>query len=203
LICNEVIGKRLGMLISNLKRCQISPVAVLNQDPSRLAAQFPRSLPLILVDAPCSGQSLLAKGGKAPGCFHPVTINRNANRQKRILANAAQMLAPGGYLLYTTCTYAVEENERVGEWLWKQFPNLQPCTVPALAEYQSHLASYPCYRLWPQSGLGAGAITLLLQHTETAVSSPGSELNPDLATDSCQEQFQEKLETMSIYRQDA
>ncbi|MEM8605090.1 MAG: RsmB/NOP family class I SAM-dependent RNA methyltransferase [Cyanobacteria bacterium P01_H01_bin.121] len=167
LICNEVIGKRLGMLISNLRRCHINPVYVCQQDPSRLAAHLPRSLPLILVDAPCSGQSLLIKGTAVPGCFHPVTLNRNANRQKRILAHATQMLAPGGYLLYTTCTYAREENEQVAEWLCRQFPQLQAIPVPALKDYQSHLADFPCYRLWPQSGLGAGAFTVLLQNLST------------------------------------
>jgi 16S rRNA C967 or C1407 C5-methylase (RsmB/RsmF family) len=126
-------------------------------------------MPVVIVDAPCSGQSLLAKGAKAPGCFHPVTINKNANRQKRILANAAQLVAPQGYLAYMTCTYSVEENEQVIEWLLERFPRLRPVVIPHLATHQSSLSSLPCYRLWPQTGLGAGAFTILLQNTEMDV----------------------------------
>jgi 16S rRNA C967 or C1407 C5-methylase (RsmB/RsmF family) len=93
-------------------------------------------------------------------------MNHNANRQKRILANAVSLLAPQGYLLYTTCTFAPAENEQVSAWLMAKFPQLTPILVPALADFQSHLATFPCYRLWPQSGLGAGAFTILWQNTK-------------------------------------
>lgn len=165
LVCNEVIGKRLGMLSSNLKRCQINPSIVLSKDSSVLAQMIPNSSRLVIVDAPCTGQSLLAKGGKAPGCFHPTAINKSANRQKRIIANSAQLVAPQGYLAYMTCTYSVEENERVVEWLLEKFPQFQPIVVPHLEDYQSRLASIPCYRMWPQEGLGAGAFTVLLKNS--------------------------------------
>lgn len=166
LISNEVIGKRVGALISNLKRCRIQPAYATNLDPSLLATQLPQTADLVLVDAPCSGQSLLAKAEKNPGCFHPVTIGKNANRQKRILANAAQMVAPQGFLAYMTCTYAPEENEQVCTWLLERFPQFQPVEVPQLADYRSHLADFPCYRMFPQSGFGAGAFTILLKQTD-------------------------------------
>jgi 16S rRNA C967 or C1407 C5-methylase (RsmB/RsmF family) len=165
LVCNEVIGKRLGMLISNLKRCQVQGAKVLNLDSQVLANKTPQTAAVVIVDAPCSGQSLLAKGESVPGCFHPVTLNKNANRQKRILANAAQLVAGGGYLAYMTCTYAPTENEQVCQWFLNRFPQFQPVTVPHLSAYQSHLTEMPCYRLWPQSGLGAGAFTALFQNT--------------------------------------
>lgn len=171
LISNEVISKRIGMLISNLQRCQVRSTAVTNLDPQVLAEQIPQTADVVIVDAPCSGQSLLAKGVKAPGCFHPVTINQNANRQKRILANAAQLVAPQGYLAYMTCAFSPEENEHVCDWLLTKFPQFQPLPVPHLAAYQSHISSRPCYRMFPQAGLGAGAFTVLLQNQST--SSPG------------------------------
>lgn len=163
LLCNEAIRKRVKILIANLKRCGAMEAIVLNQDSAILAAHLPNSAQLVLVDAPCSGQSLLAKGQDVPGCFHKVTLNRNANRQKRILANAAQLVQSGGYLLYSTCTYAPAENEQVCQWFLKQFPDFQGIAVKALADYQSHLTALPCYRLWPQSQLGAGAFAMLLQ----------------------------------------
>ncbi|MBW4622934.1 MAG: RsmB/NOP family class I SAM-dependent RNA methyltransferase [Cyanosarcina radialis HA8281-LM2] len=166
LISNEAIGKRLGMLHSNLKRCQIQPAVLLNLDSSILAKEFARTSDLAIVDAPCSGQSLLAKGGKAPGCFHPATINQNANRQKRILANSAQVVAPQGYLAYMTCTYSIEENERVCEWFLKKFPQFRTVEIDRLADYRSDLTALNCYRMFPQSRLGAGAFTVLFQNTE-------------------------------------
>lgn len=166
LISNEVIGKRLGMLISNLKRCQISPTAVTNIDPQIWSQHLPNTCDLVIVDAPCTGQSLLAKGDKALGCFHPTLINKNASRQKRIIANSAQVVAPQGYLAYMTCTYSIEENEQVCEWFLAKFPQFQPVRVPHLSCYQSHLTNIPCYRLLPQDGMGAGAFTALFQNQE-------------------------------------
>lgn len=164
LISNEVIGKRLGMLISNLKRCQIQPSCVVNRDSSIFAEVFAESSNLVLVDAPCTGQSLLAKGEKAPGCFHHTAINKSANRQKRIIANSAQVVAPQGYLVYMTCTYSPEENEQVCEWFLARFPQFQAVEVSHLSKYQSHLTSIPCYRMFPQDGLGAGAFTVLFKN---------------------------------------
>lgn len=165
LISNEVIGKRLGMLISNLKRCQIKPSGVVNRDSSIFAEMFPASSNLVIVDAPCTGQSLLAKGEKAPGCFHHTAINKSANRQKRIIANSAQTVAPQGYLAYMTCTYSPEENEQVCEWFLERFPQFQAVEVSHLSKYQSHLTTIPCYRVFPQDRLGAGAFTALFKNT--------------------------------------
>lgn len=167
LLSNEVIGKRSAQLIANLRRCRVKPAIVLRLDSKILAEEIPRSAQVVLVDAPCTGQSLLAKGGKAPGCFHPVTINSNANRQKRILANSAQLVAPQGYLAYMTCTYSPEENEQVAEWLLERFPQFRAVEVPHLLNFQSHLTTIPCYRMFPQQGLGAGAFTVLFQNLET------------------------------------
>ncbi|HEY9751003.1 MAG TPA: RsmB/NOP family class I SAM-dependent RNA methyltransferase [Allocoleopsis sp.] len=171
LISNEVIGKRKGALISNLKRCHISPAIALSLDSQVLAELIPGTAQVVLVDAPCTGQSLLAKGNKAPGCFHPILINKNANRQKRILANSAKLVAPQGYLAYMTCAYSPEENEQVSEWFLAKFPQFQALVVPHLVAAQSHLTDTPCYRMWPHSGLGAGAFTILFKNTEEGTAS--------------------------------
>jgi 16S rRNA C967 or C1407 C5-methylase (RsmB/RsmF family) len=166
LISNEVIGKRKVALISNLKRCHISPAIAASLDSQVLAELIPKTAQVVLVDAPCTGQSLLAKGNKAPGCFHPILINKNANRQKRILANSAKLVAPQGYLAYMTCAYSLEENEQVSEWFLAKFPQFQALVVPHLVASQSHLTDVPCYRIWPYSGLGAGAFTVLFKNME-------------------------------------
>ena len=174
LLANEAIGKRIGMLKSNLERCWVRPATIISLDSKVLAQSIPQTASLVMVDAPCTGQSLLAKGNKAPGCFHPVTINKNANRQKRILANAAKLVGPQGYLTYMTCAYSVEENEQVVTWFLRRFPQFNACAVPHLASYQSHLSDLPCYRMWPQQRLGAGAFTILFQNTEDGLLQPVS-----------------------------
>lgn len=178
LLSNEVIGKRIGALVSNLRRCHIQRAIALSLDSGILAEQIPKTADVVLVDAPCTGQSLLAKRIKNPGCFHPVNINKNANRQKRILANSAQLVAPQGYLAYMTCAYSPEENEQVSEWFLERFPQFEAIAVPHLKEYQSHLTDRPCYRMFPQSGLGAGAFTILFKNTEEAI-----DAKQDLPTD--------------------
>lgn len=183
LISNEVIGKRISALISNLKRCTTSEPselttsqrAITNLDPQILAQEIPKTADVVLVDAPCTGQSLLAKGEKNPGCFHPLTINKNANRQKRILANSAQLVAPQGYLAYMTCAYSPEENEQVSEWFLKHFPKFSPQFIPHLSSYQSHLTELPCYRIFPQDRLGAGAFTMLFQNIDNETQNPIAE----------------------------
>jgi 16S rRNA C967 or C1407 C5-methylase (RsmB/RsmF family) len=172
LISNETIGKRTGMLIANLKRCQVKPAIVTKLDSKTLATTIPNSAEVVFVDAPCTGQSLLAKGQEAVGCFHPVNIKKNAKRQKRILANSAQLVAPQGYLAYMTCTYSIAENESVCEWFLKKFSTFAPIEISELDAYRSHLTTIPCYRMFPQSSLGAGAFTVLFQRQDQGVVKP-------------------------------
>lgn len=161
LVANEIIGKRLGALHGNLRRCGV-PAETRNADPATLALEFSQQGSLVLVDAPCSGQSLLARGQENPGAFHPVTVGGCSGRQKRILAESSELVAPGGFLVYSTCTYAREENEAVVTWFLSRFPEFAAVTLATHAPHQSSLVSYPCYRLWPQEGLGAGGFVALL-----------------------------------------
>ncbi|NMC63696.1 MAG: RsmB/NOP family class I SAM-dependent RNA methyltransferase [SAR324 cluster bacterium] len=165
LIANENIGKRTAALISNIKRCQIDSCVVTNNDSKILGEALETCADLVIVDAPCSGQSLMAKGEKTASCFHPVTINKCAMRQRRIIANSAQMVAPGGFLVYMTCTFSREENEDILEWFLKKHSDFQACEVLSLAGFESDLADFPCYRLWPQRLEGAGGFTSLLQRS--------------------------------------
>lgn len=163
LLSNEVEGKRLGMLRHNLNRCQIPNAFTQRMPVHELAALAERSFDLCLADAPCSGQSLLAKGQENPGCFHPSIIKGNARRQRNILAPCAETVAPGGFLFYSTCTFARRENEGVIEKFLSDHPDFTPITVPHLAEMESKLADFPAYRIYPHRSLGAGGFVCLLQ----------------------------------------
>lgn len=165
LVSNEVIGKRTAQLISNLKRCNIERSVVTSMDPAAMKAYVEGSCDLVIVDAPCTGQSLLARGKHSPGCFHPSTIKMNSKRQRRIIACAGDLVAPGGYIAYMTCTFSRDENEDVLEWFLDKHPEFSGTRVDSLQAYQSHLSSVPCYRMWPHHGEGSGGFTSLLRRS--------------------------------------
>lgn len=177
IIANEVIKKRTAPLISNYKRCKIDPSIVTSRDPATLAKLVPGVAQLVIVDAPCSGQSLVVKNCAAPGAFHPATISMNARRQRRILACAAEMLKPGGYILYTTCTFSKEENEENIEWFLSRYPTFSAQPVKVLNPFRSQYSDSPSYRLFPQAEMGAGAFCALLR----AESVPDVQSPPGLA----------------------
>lgn len=153
LISNEVIGNRIPALLSNLKRCGLAGSLVTQADPGHLSKLNPSSADVVLVDAPCSGQSLLAKSEQGLGCFSKPVINANVGRQRRILAEAAKIAGPRAYILYSTCTFSIEENERNIEWFKENFPEF------------SQISSG---RMWPAEGLGAGSFFSLLKRERPA-----------------------------------
>jgi 16S rRNA C967 or C1407 C5-methylase (RsmB/RsmF family) len=168
IVANEVIAKRTAQLISNYKRCRIDPALVSSCDPGLIKSLFPEVFNLTIVDAPCSGQSLVLKGLAAPGAFHRATIALNERRQRRILINASESVAPGGYLLYSTCTFSREENEKVVEWLCKVRGDFKALEVSALEGYRSRLSDLAMYRLFPHHGFGAGCFVALLRRDGAA-----------------------------------
>ncbi|MCE9560264.1 MAG: RsmB/NOP family class I SAM-dependent RNA methyltransferase [Armatimonadetes bacterium] len=163
LVCNETIRKRCSMLIGNLERCHIETARVWSADPSVYANRWPQCFDLVIVDAPCSGQSLLAKGEPAPGAFTPSMIDMNVGRQRRISGNAYKCLRAGGHIFYSTCTFSPKENEKLIAWLLAEYDDLETVEIPALAQFQSRYADFNCYRMFPHYGLGAGAFVCLVR----------------------------------------
>lgn len=163
---NEVIPKRAAILADNLDRCAVEAQVII-ADSSQIAEQAEECFDLVLVDAPCSGQSLIARGKENPGAFHEKIRQSNALRQRRILSNAGRCVAPGGWILYTTCTYSLEENENLLKWFLERNPGWNSVSVATYAEFQSAHATFPCYRAWPHhagiSQTGAGGFAALLR----------------------------------------
>lgn len=113
LVSNEIIPGRAKILSQNIERMGISNAVVCNETPERLAEFFPSYFDRILVDAPCSGEGMFRKDETAINEWSPANVKMCADRQKMILRQAASMLKPGGILVYSTCTFSVEENEEM------------------------------------------------------------------------------------------
>ena len=159
---NEVHPGRRGILRQNLELCGMPQVRVTGNRPDQWARSG-EAFDLLLVDAPCSGQSLLCKGIRNPGCLGSGMVNGNAKRQKGIMLSAVQCVNPGGHIVYTTCTYDPEENEKVMAYILKRTPGWSAVEVPHLAPLQSTLSDFPAYRLLPAHGFGAGGFCCLLR----------------------------------------
>lgn len=164
-LANEVNALRRGILRQNLRQCGMAEVEVGGLRPDQWAASG-RLFGLLLVDAPCSGQSLLCKGIRNPGCLGASMVNGNAKRQKGIMLAAVQCVAPGGHILYTTCTYDPDENEKVAAYILRRVPGWSAVEVPVLAAFRSSLSDFPSYRLLPAHGYGAGGFCCLLRRED-------------------------------------
>ncbi len=180
ILCNEVEGKRLGILRHNLSRCRIAHAFTQRLQPEELARLAPEQFHLCLIDAPCSGQSLLAKGIENPGCFHPSVVKGNARRQGRILDAGAATVAPGGSILYTTCTFSRRENEVVLEKFLKHRSDFEAVEVPHLSAFVSPFSAHPCYRVYPHRSQGAGGFAALLMRRDAGVGTSAYPLHESL-----------------------
>jgi 16S rRNA C967 or C1407 C5-methylase (RsmB/RsmF family)/NOL1/NOP2/fmu family ribosome biogenesis protein len=162
-LANEVIGSRVGALQLNLARTGSDRYAVSNLDPDSLADRLGGLFDLVLVDAPCSGQAMLARGKQKTGSLSAKQIGHSAIRQNRILDAAVRLVRDGGQLVYSTCTFAEAENEAQVSRLI-QSNAATPDPVDSLVEYQTMDG---CYRLWPHRDdcAGAFAASLRIDHT--------------------------------------
>lgn len=116
LVSNEVIGSRYKILIENTHKWGNCNHIITNHDVKDLN-HLRGFFHLILIDAPCSGEGLFRKDKKARSEWSENNVSLCAARQKRILAEAADLLAPGGVLIYSTCTYNRQENELNAAWI--------------------------------------------------------------------------------------
>lgn len=119
-IANEVIATRTKMLYENTAKWGYPNLVLLNKDPKYLS-HVADSFDCIVVDAPCSGEGLFRKDQDAVKEWSPELVMQCSLRQKRILSDAIIALKPGGYLIYSTCTYNYLEDEYVVEWLQEDF----------------------------------------------------------------------------------
>ena len=111
LVANEFVAARAEILKQNLERMGAAHAVVLNETPARIAAALPAFFDRILVDAPCSGEGMFRKEPEAARQHSAALVAQCAALGAEILDAAAAALAPGGELVYSTCTFAPEEDE--------------------------------------------------------------------------------------------
>ena len=116
LVCNEVMKSRIGILNENITKWGTPNVTVTNNDPKDFG-QLNGLFDLILIDAPCSGEGMFRKDDKAIEDWSLDNVQLCCERQRRIVADVFPALKEGGLLLYSTCTYNEEEDEKNVHWI--------------------------------------------------------------------------------------
>lgn len=159
LVANEPIKSRVGSLINNLTRWG-SPNNVVTHSDSSAFGRLPGFFDLMLVDAPCSGSGMLRKDAQAFDNWSEAAVKLCKERQQRILSDSLACLKSGGILLYSTCSYSVEENEEIADWLTEIY-GLQGVPIPidpqwGVTETYSSVHHCPGYRFYPHKLEGEG-----------------------------------------------
>ena len=160
LLCNEIHPKRAKILSQNIERMGIRNALVTNEAPEKLAARLPGYFHRVLVDAPCSGEGMFRKEEAAVADWSEETVKMCAARQREILHSAASLLAPGGRLVYSTCTFAPEENEETVAAFLESHPDF---SVEAMDSPWFQKGADGTFRLFPHKLLGEGHFAAVLK----------------------------------------
>ncbi|WP_054742774.1 RsmF rRNA methyltransferase first C-terminal domain-containing protein [Cellulosilyticum ruminicola] len=188
LISNEIHPVRAKILAQNIERMGILNAIVTNETPQNLAKRFPEFFDRIVVDAPCSGEGMFRKDEEARNHWSIQNVEMCALRQAEILDCAAIMLRPGGTLVYSTCTFAPEENERSMANFVAAHPEFEIKKVEA---YEGFAPGRPewadgveavkdTFRLWPHLLEGEGHYVAVLQKSGAELANEITEKLPDI-----------------------
>lgn len=159
LISNEINPQRAAILSQNIERMGIRNAIVTNESPERLSKFMNSFFDKIVVDAPCSGEGMFKKEPLAVSEWSEENVENCAKRQREILSYASSMLKPGGRIIYSTCTFAKQENEDVIQGFVEEHPEYEIVSM---------------HRIWPHKVKGEGHFAAVLQREgeSTAVNTP-------------------------------
>ncbi len=171
LVANEIHPARAKILSQNIERMGVHNALVTNETPQSLALRFPAFFDRIIVDAPCSGEGMFFKEEQALIHWSPENVQMCASRQDEILEEAAKMLAPGGTLVYSTCTFAPEEDEGSMVRFLTAHPEFSVKKVPSPEGFRPGHPEWvdgpeelkATFRLWPHVLKGEGHYAAVLQ----------------------------------------
>lgn len=172
LVSNDISISRTKALLHNIELNGIPNIVVLSEDPSKLTGKFHSYFDKILVDAPCSGEGMFRKDPLMVREWSPDKVEKYSTIQKEIILEAAKMLKPGGMMIYSTCTFAPEENEQTIEYLLETFDEFSLVDLPLYDGFDQGHPQWSktgredlkkCRRLWPHRIKGEGHFVALLQ----------------------------------------
>lgn len=178
LISNEIVHSRCKILTGNIERLGFRNTATTCLDPARIAQLFPETFDMIMVDAPCSGEGMFRKDDIAIKEWSVDNVLHCAQRQKGILEHAVTALRPGGYIVYATCTFSLEENEMVVDRFLQDHPCFELVPVrEAVKLYTSDGINYDgckcsnlydTRRFYPHRSRGEGQFMAVLHDTRSS-----------------------------------
>jgi NOL1/NOP2/sun family putative RNA methylase len=177
-VANEVNHGRTKALAENLERTGSTRAVITSEDVQRLAKHWSAIFDRVLLDAPCSGEGMFRKSPEALAMWSETTILGCAKRQASLINEAAHLVKVGGYLVYSTCTFAPEENEYVIAKFLKDQPEFELCEIK-LGDLEPTSHGRPDWlpddlhnsninktmRLFPHQVLGEGHFVAKLQKT--------------------------------------
>ncbi|GAV21815.1 RsmB/NOP family class I SAM-dependent RNA methyltransferase [Carboxydothermus pertinax] len=163
LVANEINPGRAKILVENLERWGYGNYIVVNEKPNHLEEKFFGYFDRVLVDAPCSGEGMFRKNSDALKEWSEEHVLGCSARQEKLLATAAKLLKEGGVLVYSTCTFNPEENEKVIVAFLRQNPNFVldefklTGISPGIPEWADNFQELrKTYRIWPHRHKGEG-----------------------------------------------
>lgn len=163
-VANEVMPQRAKILRENLLKWGYPDIMVTGSQASRFAAAG-EVFDLVAVDAPCSGEGMMRKDEEARAQWSPGLVRQCAALQREILDSAVLALRPGGFLIYSTCTFNTEENERNAEWLVRE-KGLEPVDPALPGEWgigRQLGSDVPALRFMPHITRGEGLFAALFR----------------------------------------
>ena len=172
LLANEYVPKRAKILVSNIERLGIKNAIVTSLDTGEIANMYSSFFDLVICDAPCLGEGMFRKYDTARDEWSEENVKSCATRQSEILNNAAKIVKCGGYLVYSTCTYSEEENERTVNDFLLAHPDfhcirlkdslIEATSDPLIREGYCESVKY-ARRFYPHKCPGEGQFIALLQ----------------------------------------
>ncbi len=172
LIANDPIPGRIKALGENLERWGAPNAVIANTPVPQLAEALPARFDRVLVDAPCSGEGMFRRSPAAISAWSEEHVRGSAVRQALLLDDASKLVRPGGLLLYSTCTFAPEENEQQIDRFLRSHDGWELAELPVLPgvdQGRSDWVNDPAFdlsktrRLWPHCGQADGHFLALLR----------------------------------------
>lgn len=165
LVSNEISTKRSKVLVENIERFGARNVVVTNESADRLVKTFKSYFDVIIFDGPCSGEGMFRKDPEACQYWNTDYPASCASLQREILEDALTMLAPGGTLVYSTCTWSPEENEGVVTWLLETYDHLELVDIPKINGMVAGIGQPETARMYPHLFKGEGQFVARLRDT--------------------------------------